>query len=125
MELLHKKSGSTASLKEFRRKVKMIVESHVLPDYRLRYQPQADQVLFYTKDPKRLAASFGPSNTDYRSIGHQSVGPSDTDASVYQTPGAKNSAGISSAFPTYPHPVIGARELNNLSNVLTPNPSPE
>ena len=125
MELLHNKSGSTASLKEFRRKVKMIVESHVLPDYRLRYQPEADQVLFYTKDPKRLAESFGPSNTDYRSIGHQSIGPSDTDASVHQTPGAKNSAGISSAFPTYPHPVTGARDLNNLSNVLTPNPSPE
>ena len=78
MELLHNKSGSTASLKEFRRKVKMIVESHVLPDYRLRYQPGADQVLFYTKDPKRLAESFGPSNTDYRSIGHQSI--------VHQTP---------------------------------------
>ena len=104
MELLHKKSGSTASLKEFRRKVKMIVESHVLPDYRLRYQPEADQVLFYTKDPKRLAASFGPSNTDYRSIGHQSIGPSDTDASVHQTPGAKNSAGYFLGFPDLSSP---------------------
>ncbi len=103
MELLHKKNGSTASLKEFRRKVKMIVESDVLQDYRLRYQPEADQVLFYTKDRKRLAESFGPSptisvhrtpnfglsNTDYRSVGHQSIGPSDTDASVHQTPGPK------------------------------------
>jgi plasmid replication initiation protein len=58
MEVLHKKSGSTASLKEFRRKVKMIVEGDVLPDYRLRYEPEADQVLFYTKDPKKLAESL-------------------------------------------------------------------
>src|SRR5713226_3866929 len=58
MEMLHKKSGSTASLKEFRRKVKMIVEGDVLPDYRLRYEPEADQVLFYTKDPKKLAESL-------------------------------------------------------------------
>jgi plasmid replication initiation protein len=58
MEMLHKKSGSTASLKEFRRKVKMIVEGDVLPDYRLRYEPEADQVLFYTKDAKKLAESL-------------------------------------------------------------------
>jgi len=59
MEMLHKKSGSTASLKEFRRKVKMVVESDVLPEYRLRYEPEVDQLLFYTKDPKRLAESLG------------------------------------------------------------------
>lgn len=58
MEMLHKKSGSTASLKEFRRKVKMIVDGDVLPDYRLRYAPEADQVLFYTKDAKKLAKSL-------------------------------------------------------------------
>ena len=69
----------------------MIVESDVLPDYRLRYQPEADQVLFYTKEPKRLAESFGPS-PPYRSIEHLTP--------VHQTPGAKNSAGISLAFPT-------------------------
>ena len=91
MELLHKKGGLTVSLKEFRRKVKMIVESDVLPDYRLRYEPEADQVLFCTKEPKRLAESFGPS-PPYRSIEHLTP--------VHQTPGAKNSAGISSAFPT-------------------------
>jgi len=92
MELLHKKSGSTASLKEFRGKVKMIVESDVLPDYRLRYQPEADQVFSYTKDPKRLAESFGPS-PPYRSIGHLTsvhqtpiIGLSDTKVSVHQTP---------------------------------------
>ena len=92
MELLHKKNGSTASLKEFRRKVKMIVESDVLQDYRLRYQPEADQVLFYTKEPKRLAESFGLS-PPYRSIEHLTsvhqtpiIGLSDTKGSVHQTP---------------------------------------
>lgn len=92
MELLHKKSGPTASLKRFRRKVKMIVQSDMLPDYRLRYQPEADQALFYTKDPKRLAESFGPS-PPYRSIEHLTsvhqtpiIGLSDTKVSVHQTP---------------------------------------
>ncbi len=57
-EMLHKKSGSMASLKEFRRKVKMIAEGDVLPDYRLHYEPEVDQVLFYTKDGRKLAESL-------------------------------------------------------------------
>jgi Replication initiator protein A len=88
MELLHKKSGSRAFLKEFGRKVKMIVESDVRPDYRLRYQPEADQVLFYTKDPKRLAESVGPSPLENLTSVHQRpiIGLSDTKVSVHQTP---------------------------------------
>jgi len=57
-EMLYKKSGSIASLKEFRRKVKMIVEGDVLPDYRLPYEPEADQMLFHAKDGGRLAESL-------------------------------------------------------------------
>jgi plasmid replication initiation protein len=58
LELLHKKSGSTASLKEFRRKVKITIGADALPDYRLRYEPETDQIVFYTKDPKKLAESL-------------------------------------------------------------------
>ena len=58
MELLHKKSGSTASLKEFRRKIKAIVEDDGLPQYRLRYEPESDCIVFYTKDAQKLAASL-------------------------------------------------------------------
>lgn len=58
-EVLHRKSGSTAALKEFRRKVKIVVENDVLPDYRLHYEASNDQVIFYTKDSMKLAASLG------------------------------------------------------------------
>jgi plasmid replication initiation protein len=58
MELLHKKSGSTASLKEFRRKIKAIVEDNALPQYRLRYEPEPDRILFYTKDAEKLITSL-------------------------------------------------------------------
>ena len=138
MELLHKKSGSTASLKEFRRKVKMIVESDVLPDYRLRYQPEADQVLFTPRTRKgSLKASVH--HPPHRSIEHLTsvhqtpiIGLSDTKVSVHQTPMLRSIRHRGPkfgwyllGFPDYSHPITRARDLNNLSNVLTPNPSPE
>lgn len=58
LELLHKKSGSIAPLKEFRRKLKIIIAADALPDYRLWYEPEGDQILFYTKDAKKLAESM-------------------------------------------------------------------
>jgi plasmid replication initiation protein len=61
LELLHRKSGSTASLKEFRRKIKELVSGGDLLDYRLQYDAKADQVLFYTTDAKKLAQSLANS----------------------------------------------------------------
>jgi plasmid replication initiation protein len=61
MELLHIKSGSTDLLKRFRAAVKRIVMADTLPDYRLKYDPAGDQVVFYTKDVKRLAESISKS----------------------------------------------------------------
>ena len=58
LELLHKKSGSNSPLKRFRLEVKNIAKADSLPDYRLSYDPNTDQVMFYTKDPKALAASM-------------------------------------------------------------------
>jgi plasmid replication initiation protein len=55
LELLHKKSGSAGPVKRFRELVKKIAAADVLPDYRISYQPQADQVMFYTKDAGKLA----------------------------------------------------------------------
>ena len=46
LEMLHKKSGSNGSLREFRRKVKGIAETDLLPDYHLRHEPDTDQVAF-------------------------------------------------------------------------------
>jgi plasmid replication initiation protein len=58
LNLLHKKSGSSSTSKEFRRIVKKIAEGDCLPDYRMYYEETSDNVLFYTKDAEKLAASF-------------------------------------------------------------------
>jgi plasmid replication initiation protein len=58
LELLHLKSGSTAKLKEFRRKLKAIVQADELPGYHIRYNEESDQALFYTKDTKKLAQTL-------------------------------------------------------------------
>ncbi len=67
--------------------------------------------------------NFGPSDTDYRSIGHQSIGPSDTEPSVHQTPSLKNLQHNYWLLPTYPHPVTRARDLNKNLTLLTSKPS--
>lgn len=52
MEVLHLKSGSTATLKEFRRLIKDMAEADHLPDYRLRYSEARDQVVVYARGGK-------------------------------------------------------------------------
>ncbi len=59
LALLHKKSGSMGPLKRFREMVKKIAGSDILPDYRAKYDGEADRVVFYTKDAKKLAESMG------------------------------------------------------------------
>jgi plasmid replication initiation protein len=50
LELLHKKSGTTGNLREFRRKLKGIAKADALPEYQLRYEAETDNVLFYSKN---------------------------------------------------------------------------
>ena len=45
-------------LKRFRLEVKNIAKADSLPDYRVHYDANSDQVMFYTKDPKALAESM-------------------------------------------------------------------
>ena len=45
-------------LKRFRHEVKNIAKADSLPDYRVHYDANTDQVMFYTKDPKALAESM-------------------------------------------------------------------
>jgi plasmid replication initiation protein len=63
LDVLYKKSGSNSPLKRFRLEVRNIAKADNLPDYRLRYDANADQVMFYTKDAKKLAASVKSSET--------------------------------------------------------------
>jgi plasmid replication initiation protein len=57
MELLHKKSGSGDLLKRFRAAVKRLVLADGLPDYRMIYDAETDNMTFYTKDHKKLVES--------------------------------------------------------------------
>jgi hypothetical protein len=45
-------------LKRFREMVKKIAGSDLLPDYRAKYDGEADRVIFYTKDAKKLVESM-------------------------------------------------------------------
>jgi plasmid replication initiation protein len=47
---LHEKSGSTATLREFRRLVKVLVEAGDLPDYRVTFDIEGDAVTFSSRD---------------------------------------------------------------------------
>jgi len=54
-DVLHAKSGSRATAKEFRRMLKSAIETDGLPDYRIAYDEEKELVVFYTKDVKKLA----------------------------------------------------------------------
>lgn len=58
VELLHKKSGSTASLKGFKQQIKQLIEADNLPDYHTSYEMETDQLIFYTRDMKKLMKSL-------------------------------------------------------------------
>ena len=57
--LLQKKTGSQSGLKHFRTEVKRIADSDITPDYRLRYNAEKDQLIFYSrKGIKAAKAEF-------------------------------------------------------------------
>lgn len=49
LEKIHKKSGSSASLREFRRSIKMLSESNLLPGYKVSFDPDGDMVTFHPR----------------------------------------------------------------------------
>lgn len=57
LELLQNKCGSKSALFEFRRALREIIKADTLPDYRMTLDDEKDQVIFYTRDAKKLAAS--------------------------------------------------------------------
>lgn len=57
LELLQDKCGSKSALFEFRRALREIIKADTLPDYRMALDDTKDQVIFYTRDTKKLAAS--------------------------------------------------------------------
>jgi plasmid replication initiation protein len=57
IKLLHKKSGSQATLIKFREMAKRVVSANSLPDYGLSYDAAADEVVFYTRNVQNLTTS--------------------------------------------------------------------
>jgi len=49
IKTLHEKSGSSSTLKEFRRQFRELAKTNDLPDYRIRFDEKADVVTFYDK----------------------------------------------------------------------------
>lgn len=58
VELLQEKCGSQSNLREFRRALRQIIQADALPDYQMLLDSEKDQVMFYTRDPKKLALSM-------------------------------------------------------------------
>lgn len=52
VKTLHEKSGSGASLREFRRSLKVLANSDGLPDYRLAHDVKGDSLTFYARSAK-------------------------------------------------------------------------
>lgn len=49
--------GGSGLEPQFRRALREIIKTDTLPDYRMTLDDEKDQVIFYTRDPKKLAAS--------------------------------------------------------------------
>lgn len=58
VELLHKKTGSQSSLKEFRRGLKDAGSTDTIPDYQISYDEETDRVMFYSRDTNKRMAAF-------------------------------------------------------------------
>jgi len=58
VSLLHKKSGSKSQLKKFRLYTKKIAEENILPDYRISYNAEKDQVTFFNRDGAKAAKAL-------------------------------------------------------------------
>lgn len=55
---LHEKTGSAATLREFRRLVKTLADSNELPGYRMELDSEADATTFYARAPKGAKAQI-------------------------------------------------------------------
>ncbi|MBG6077798.1 replication initiator protein A [Polaromonas sp. CG_9.11] len=58
VELLKNKCGSQSNIREFRRILRELIQADSLPDYRMQMDNEKDQVVFYTRDSKKLALAL-------------------------------------------------------------------
>jgi plasmid replication initiation protein len=58
IELLHKKAGSQSPVKRFRHEIKRIASSDIMPDYRLYFNVEKDQLAVFNKKGSRGAMAY-------------------------------------------------------------------
>jgi len=58
IKLLYKKSGAKSPVKRFRHEMKRIAASDITPDYRLRYDAEKDQIIFYSRKGNKAAKAM-------------------------------------------------------------------
>lgn len=58
LDLLHKKTGATMVLKEFRRSITSLSKADVLPDYQVSYDKESDSVIFNNRDPNTYHKAY-------------------------------------------------------------------
>ena len=66
VRVLHEKSGSRSSLKEFRRAIKNVIEHDYLPDFYMGFSEEKDQVTFYPREQYRKA--FEPKDEEQKTL---------------------------------------------------------
>lgn len=71
LAVLHEKSGSTASMKEFRRLVRDLSDSNDLPDYQVTFDAEVDAVVFYARAVKGAKAQIADLMADVRKASHK------------------------------------------------------
>lgn len=67
LELLREKCGAQSHIRAFRNQVQEIIDAHTLPEYRMIYSRETDQVTFYTKDQKSLNAAIASGKSQFSS----------------------------------------------------------
>jgi plasmid replication initiation protein len=58
IEVLHKKTGSRSPMKRFRHEIKRIASSEIMPDYRLIYDSEKDQLAVFNRKGKRGSIAY-------------------------------------------------------------------
>jgi len=66
VRVLHEKSGSRSSLKEFRRAIKNVIEHDYLPDFYMGFSEDKDRVTFYPREQYRKA--FEPKSEEQKTL---------------------------------------------------------
>ncbi|GEM_PF-1387717 len=65
LELLREKCGAHSHIRAFRSQVLEIIDADTLPDYRMRYDREKDQVMFYTKNTEKLIAAVASGKSKF------------------------------------------------------------